>query len=80
MFGNEYGRTLPYVICPQDLRGRICTNFGVALGVADIINRANFWRSVKERRFCGGGVENYLMPLTEPVPVNTAAATAQRVI
>ena len=43
-------------ICPEAPHGRICTKFGRAVGVADVIICNNFWWSVNVKGcgFCGG--------------------------
>jgi len=43
----------PLRICLEDSRERICTKFGMGVGVADVITCDKFWRSVKGDRICG---------------------------
>jgi len=53
-------------------RGRICTKFGTAVGVADVITCNKFFGDRSRGGFCG--VENCPFPLTKPVAVNTGLA------
>ena len=55
---------------PEAPRGRICTQFGTAVGVADVIICDKFFGD-RLRGVDSVGGENCPFPLTKPVAVNT---------
>ena len=57
-------------MCPEAPRGRICTSFGTAVGVADVITCYKFFGD-RLRVSILWGVENCHFPLTKPVAFNT---------
>ena len=62
-------------MCPEaPPRGRICTKFGTAVAVADVITSNKFFGDRSGDVDPGGGIENCPLPLTKPVAVNTAPA------
>ena len=60
-------------ICPEAPLGRICTKFGTAVGVADVITSNKFFGD-RSRGVDSVGVENCHLPLTKPVAVYTGLA------
>ena len=60
-------------ICPEAPRGRICTKFGTAVGVADVITSNKFFGD-GEGMWILCGVQNCHLPVTKPVAVNTGLA------
>ena len=60
-------------MCPEVPRGRICTYFGTAVGVTDVITCDKFFGDPL-RGVDSVGVENCHFPLTKPVAVNTGLA------
>jgi len=56
-------------ICQEAPRGRICTKFATAVGVADVITSNNFFVIGQGVRILWGGVKNCPLPLTKPVAV-----------
>ena len=60
-------------MCPEAPRGRICTLFGTAVGVADVITCDKYFGD-RLRGVDSVGVENCPFPLTKPVAVNTGLA------
>ena len=60
-------------MCPEAPCGLICTSFGTAVGIADVITCDNFFDD-RLRVSILWGVENCPFPLTKPVAVNTGLA------
>ena len=60
-------------MCPETPRGRICTQFRTAVGVADVITCDKCFGD-RLRVVDSVGVENCPFPLTKPVAVNTSSA------
>jgi len=60
-------------ICPEAPRGRICTKFSIAVGVADVITSNKFFGD-RSRGVDSVGVKLCPFPLTKPVAVNTGLA------
>jgi len=58
---------------PKSPRGRICTKFGTAVGVAGVITSNKFFGD-RSRGVDSVGVKNCPLPLTKPVAVNTGLA------
>jgi len=68
-------KKFPYIspICPEAPNRRICTKFGAAVGVADVITCTKFL-VIGQGVFILWGVENCHLPFTKPVAVNTGLA------
>ena len=67
---NKYKKNFRYIspICPEARRGRICTKFGTAVGVADVITSNKFFGD-RSRGMDSVGVENCRLPLTRQAPL-----------
>ena len=61
-------------MCPEAPRRRICTKFGTAVWVADVITIATNFLVIGQGVWILWGVENCHLPLTKPVAVNTGLA------